>query len=469
MSLSTRNRLIVSVFIGCAIYLMPQIPGVSAAAQALLAIFSATIVAVIINALPMGAATLIGLTICVLTHTLTFEQAFQGYQSPVVWLVLGACFVSYGFIQTGLGKRIAYIFVALLGKTLLGIGYGVALTEFILASAIPSVTARSGGIIYPIVRSLIGTVGDARATADGCAVNMYLIVVAFQLTVVTSAMFLTAMAANPLLVDLASKFGITITWGDWALAAIVPGLVSLAFIPVLCQWIIKAKLPEQSQLPTHMAWEELKQMGPMAYAEKMMLLIFLCLLLLWIFGPLIGVTAVMTVLVGITCMIIFDVIKWREIISLAGAWETFVWFGALIAMAGGLNDLGLTTWFGNFVAGYLAQYHWVVAVIGLLLIYFYSHYFFASSTAHVSAFFLPFLSVALSLGAPPLVTALMFAFASNLFGGLTHYGLGPAPILYGSGYVSLKTWWKIGFVASVANLIIWSVVGSIWWSWLGLV
>ena len=95
------------------------------------------------------------------------------------------------------------------------------------------------------------------------------------------------------------------------------------------------------------------------------------------------------------------------------------------------------------------------AFLGLSLVYFYSHYFFASNTAHVSAMYAPFLGVALVVGTPPLLAALVLAFFSNLFSSMTHYGTGPAPVLFGAGYVEVSDWWRLGFIVSLVNLVIW--------------
>ncbi len=46
-------------------------------------------------------------------------------------------------------------------------------------------------------------------------------------------MFITAMAANPLAVNLAAAAGIDISWGTWALAGLVPGLVCLVLVPLI--------------------------------------------------------------------------------------------------------------------------------------------------------------------------------------------------------------------------------------------
>ena len=64
----------------------------------------------------------------------------------------------------GLGKRIALLFVRMLGKSSLGLSYGMAITDPVLAPATPSNTARAGGVIYPIIRSLAEVNGSTNET-----------------------------------------------------------------------------------------------------------------------------------------------------------------------------------------------------------------------------------------------------------------------------------------------------------------
>ncbi|WP_296498363.1 anion permease [Rhodoferax sp.] len=112
---------------------------------------------------------------------------------------------------------------------------------------------------------------------------------------------------------------------------------------------------------------------------------------------------------------------------------------------------------------------WISATAILVLIYFYSHYFFASTTAHITAMFAAFFTAGVALGAPPMLLAFVLAFASSLMMSLTHYATGTAPIIFGSGYTTLNEWWKAGAVMSVINLLILVVVGSIWWRILGYI
>lgn len=85
---------------------------------------------------------------------------------------------------------------------------------------------------------------------------------AFQINIITSAMFMTAMASNPLAVKLAGEAGVHISWGTWFIAALVPGLVSLIIIPL---FVYKFYGPEIKKTPEarELAQGKLSEMGAM--------------------------------------------------------------------------------------------------------------------------------------------------------------------------------------------------------------
>jgi DASS family divalent anion:Na+ symporter len=107
------------------------------------------------------------------------------------------------------------------------------------------------------------------------------------------------------------------------------------------------------------------------------------------------------------------------------------------------------------------------ACLLLMLAYLYAHYMFASTTAHITAMFAAFYTAGLALGAPPMLFALMMAAASSIMMTLTHYATGTSPVVFGSAYTTLGEWWKAGFVMSVVNIIIFVVIGGLWWKVLG--
>ena len=459
--------LLVTLIVGILIWFSPVPSGVDIKAWHLLAIFVATVVGIISKPLPMGAVAMLGITVTALTGTLTISQSLSGFGNSVIWLIVIAFFISRGFIKTGLGARIAYLFMSVFGKKSLGLAYSMIATDLVLAPAIPSNTARSGGVIFPILRSIAKSYGSTPDDGTARKIGAFLIITSFQGTVITSAMFLTAMAANPLAAQIAGEQGVEITWGGWALAALVPGLASLALVP----WILyKIYPPEIKETPaaTQIAREQLEKMGNLKPAEWIMLGTFLLLLLLWIFGTQLGINSTTAAFVGLAVLLISGALTWNDILQEKGAWNTLVWFSALVMMASYLNELGLIPWFGQTMGEAVQGVSWVTAFLVLSLVYFYSHYFFASNTAHVSSMYGAFLAVAIAVGTPPMLAALVLAFFSNLFSSMTHYGTGPAPVLFGSGYVEMGTWWKLGGLISVVNIIIWLGIGGLWWKVLGI-
>lgn len=458
---------LITLVVGLILWFSPAPEGVSVEAWHLLAIFVATIVGIIAKPLPMGAVALIGITVTALTRTLSLGEALSGFSNSTIWLIVIAFFISRGFIKTGLGTRIAYMFMALLGKRTLGVAYGLVATDLVLSPAIPSNTARGGGIIFPILRSIARAYDSDPEAGTARRIGAYLVKTSFQGVVITSAMFMTAMAANPLAASLAADQGVEITWTSWAVAALVPGLLSLLLIPLLLYRLYPPEIketPEAAQL----ARRKLAEMGKVTLDEWLMLLVFVLLIALWILGSSLQLSATVTAFIGLTLLLVSGVLAWDDILKERGAWDTLVWFAALVMMASFLNSLGLIPWFADRVSASVAGINWVPAFLILSLVYFYSHYLFASNTAHVSSMYGAFLAVAIAVGTPPLLAALVLAFFSNLFSSMTHYGTGPAPVFFGSGYVEMGDWWRYGFIISVVNIVIWLGIGGLWWKFLGL-
>jgi DASS family divalent anion:Na+ symporter len=449
------------------IYLIPAPAAVEPEGWTLLAIFVATIVAIISKPLPMGAVAFVGLTVAAVMKVFTLGEALSGFSNSVIWLIVIAFLISRAVIKTGLGTRIAYLFVGLLGRKTLGLAYGLAATDLVIAPATPSNTARAGGIIFPVARSLAAAY-DSEPDEGAERIGSFLMASAFQVNAITSVMFLTAMAANPLVVELAAVEGVTITWGQWALAASVPGLLALLTIPFV---MFKLTKPTITETPgaTELAKQKLAELGPLQSMEKITLGVFALLIGLWIFGSdLFGIGATLAAMIGLAVLLLTTVLTWDDVKKEHAAWDTLVWFAVLVTMASFLNQYGVIAWISQSIEGITGGMAWPVALTILVLAYLYIHYFFASNTAHVTALFPTFLVAALATGAPVMLAAFLLAFASNLMGGLPQYSTGPAPVLFGAGYNSLAKWWQYGFVASVINVGIFGVIGALWMGLVGI-
>jgi len=456
--------LILVALIGCVLWFSPHPEGMNLSAWRLFSIFTATIIGIVLKPLPMSVITLISLTVTIATGVLSVPQAFSGFSNEIVWLVVFAFFISRGFISTGLGKRMAYKIMSLVGKSSLGLGYGLVAADLFLAPAIPSITARAGGIVFPILKALTEVfTGKSHDPKMG----IFLTITAFQGMAITSAMFLTSMAGNPMIAKLAYNQGVEITWSSWAIAAIVPGLISLAVIPYVLYRLISPVI-KKTPHAREMAEERLADMGAMKPKEWIVLSTFFLLITLWIIGPFIHLSATTAAMIGLTIFFLTGIIEWTSILEEKTAWDTFIWFSILVTLATFLYELGFTTWFSQWVVGQTQGFNWILGFSIVSLLYFYSHYFFASSVAHICAMYAPFLIVAIALGTPPELAALTLAFYSSLFGGLTHYSSGPAPIFFGMGLVPISLWWKMGAIVGSINVVIWMVFGGLWWKILGL-
>ena len=460
-------RGIIVLLVGVVIWALPVPAGVKKEAWQLLAIFVATIFGLILTPLPMGAVVIIGVMMTGLTGVLKIGPMLSGFANNTVWLIVAAFLVARGFISTGLGRRVAYMFIRAFGRKTLGLAYSIVASELVISPATPSNTARAGGIIYPIVRALSSTFGSEPGESAR-KIGAFLMKMEFQATVITSAMFMTSMAPNPLIAELAKKTAnVSISWGMWALAAIVPGILSLIIVPYV---LYKLYPPEIKATPqaAEMAHRELEKMGPMKRTEKTMLFVFILILALWVTGEWNKIDATIVAIVGVSIMLVTGVLRWEDVLNEKGAWDALIWFGGLVMMASQLNSLGFMKWFATTVGSSLAGWTWLSALIVLMLVYFYSHYGFASTTAHVTAMFPAFLAVAVAVKVPPYLAALTLGFFSALNAGITHYGTGPAPIYFNAGYMDQKTWWKFGLIVSFVNIAIWMGVGFPWWKVLGL-
>jgi divalent anion:Na+ symporter, DASS family len=172
-------------------------------------------------------------------------------------------------------------------------------------------------------------------------------------------------------------------------------------------------------------------------------------------------------LVGICVLLLSGVLDWEDLLAERAAWDVFIWYGGLVRMAEALGETGITKRFADSAGLLTNGLTWWAAFAVLLFIYFYSHYGFASITAHVTTMYIPFLVIIIKIGVPPVLAVLTLAFFSNLTASLTNYGMTSAPIWFGAGFVKQRTWWWLGLIVSIPNILIWTVVGFLWWKLLG--
>ena len=104
-----------------------------------------------------------------------------------------------------------------------------------------------------------------------------------------------------------------------------------------------------------------------------------------------------------------------------------------------------------------------MAMLVLVAVFFFTHYLFASITAHVTAMLPVMLAVGLGIPEMPMQTfALLLAMTLGIMGILTPYATGPSPVYYGSGYIPSKDYWRLGAIFGVIFFVALLVIGLPW-------
>ena len=433
----------------------------------LLCLFAATICGLITRPIAAGALMITAIAVGAVLRVFTIQEALSGYGNVTVWLILAAFLFARGLVITRLGERIAYGIVKRVGGSPLGLGYSIVLADLVMAPMTASNTARAGGILFPITLNVAKIFGSEPGPTAS-RIGSFLMLALYHGDLVVSAMFLTACAPNPLVAEIVAKeSSARLTWTIWALAASVPGVVALVVIPYLVFRLAPPVSIDTTAAKT-LAAERLAAMGPPSSRERGMLIVFSIVLALWIAGDWLAISPTTAALAGVAMLLLVGVLEWRDIIEEKAGWDVFIWFGGLMMLAGQLEKAGFPRVFAQALATAVHGWPWWWALVAMLVVYLYAHYAFASLVAHVTAMFPAFFATALALGAPPLVAGAAFGIFSNVNAALTHYGTGPAPIVFGAGYVSQPAWWRIGFILSLAHLAIWLPIGFVWWRVLGL-
>lgn len=461
------------------LFVMPP-QGISIEGWQTTILFVATIACIVTEVMPIGAIGILGITFFAVlrpsgatTGAEAIKISLSELNSSLIWLIVIAFMIARGFIKTGLSKRIAYYLIKTMGKNTLGLSYGLSITDVALSPAIPSTTARAGGVLYPIAEALALSFDSKPKDESRKKIGTFLMLTISHVSDITSGMFLTAFTGNLLAAKLVTtSLGITLGWSQWFFAAIVPCLVSFIIIPPVIYFLTNPELKKTPEAPK-LAVEQLKKMGKITTAEIIMGLTVVLLLVIWIFGDRFGINATTTAFIGLSILISTGVLTWEDIKSEKSAWDTLIWFAALLMMAGQVNKLGVTKWLGDTIGGsvqsHLGDSTWVFVLIILCSAYLYLHYFFASGNAQIAALFPVFLSVSIALGVPTMVAIFSLLLCNNYFGSITQYANARNPLLFAEGYVPVKTWWRVGFICSVINLIILFTVGILWWHFIGLV
>ncbi|HZN03694.1 MAG TPA: DASS family sodium-coupled anion symporter [Candidatus Polarisedimenticolia bacterium] len=446
-----------------ALWFAPAPEGLTPAAWHLFAIFAATILAVVAGALPILTAAVLAVAAAVLTGTLSPADAYAGFGNPTILLIIVAFLVARAVVKCGLGQRLGYRAISLFGRSTLGLSYSIFAVDALIAPAFPSSTARSG-VLYPLVFSVAEAAGAKPDREDRRRLGRFLMFSGVASLSLSSALWLTAHAANPLGAEIAKQNGVDIGFGSWLLAASVPTLAAMALMPLVLYKVIRPEVTATPEAPAE-ARRALAALGPITRDQKIVAATFIGMVALWGASATFGIDTTAVAFLGLGVLLATSVLTLGDIAKEGDVLATFIWFAALLTLSDQLNRLGFMEFLGRRLAMRLDGLSPLPAGILLVVVYVLLHYLFVSQTAHLLALFGVFLGVGVTLGVPAAPLAFLLLFATDFFASITPQASSANLLFAGSGYLSQGDLYRLGAIATGFSLLVYLVVGTPWLLW----
>ena len=437
--------------------------GLSVPAWRLFALFAGAIFSVVVRALPILTASVLAVAAAVLSGLLKPDDAYAGFGNGTILLIVVAFLVAGAVVKCGLGTRGGHWIVSRFGRSTLGLSYSIFLLDAVIAPAFPSNTARSG-VLYPLAYSLANAAGARPDRPDRRRVGAFLMFSGVASLSVSSALWLTAMAANPLGTEMARAVGVEIGFGRWLLAASVPTLCAMAVLPLVLYRVIAPEVRSTPDAPAA-ARKALAALGPFSRQERIVLVVFVGMVALWASAATLGLDSTAIAFLGLGALLASNVITLDDIAKQGDVLATFIWFAVLFTLSSQLNELGFMGFLGRKLAMALGGLASPTAGLILVAAYILLHYLFVSQTAHLLALYAVFLDVGVKLGVNPGILAFQLLFATNYFSAITPQGSSANLLFAGSGYLTQGDLYRLGAITTGVSAAIYFILGT-GWLWL---
>jgi sodium-dependent dicarboxylate transporter 2/3/5 len=398
------------------------------------------------------------------------KTALEGFATPGMFLMVGAIIMGSAMEKTRLAERFTYWLLASIGSSARNITFAVVLANIVLAFMIPSTTARTA-ILLPMCLSIISIYrkGEDLSTRSNFAVGLLLTLTFTNSTI--SAGILTASVPNPITVDFVQRVGgATITYFDWFKYGFPPALI----VTFLTWWYIrKVFKPERETIlggAEHVR-AELDKMGKVSGAEMRTLSVFILVVALWMTGSLTKIDATVACLVGVTLLFLpkFGVLKWKDT-NRDSAYHILIINGGGLTAGELLLRTGAAKWLAVSVFGALGLVgkSSIVIVVVVMFICQFVRIGFMGTTGLAVIFMPVIVSLAAAAKMPAAALALPAGMIIAGFPLLMFYSTIPNLLVYGTGYLKMQDFPKVGFVLCLAAVIIFSLFAMTYWHWLGL-
>ena len=441
------------------------------ACYAMLAIFCASIVLWITEAVQSYLTSLMVILAIVLCEVTTQKEAFAQLGHPVMWLNILSFVLASMLVKTKAAKRFALWFVLKFGKSASGIFFSFLVINLVLSMFISATTVKAT-ILLPIFMVVAAIFGASQGNRNNFGRNLVLQNL-FQVNIGASA-FMTGSGANLLAVSLMMGAYSSLSFGysDW-LAAGFP----LAMILLLLGWFIGVKvifpMKKEEKTPQiaggmESLRAELKSMGKMTVDEYKSIAIFVGVLLLWVTGEWHGIDETTVAFIGAIVALLpgIGVVKWNDVDI---PWHLMLFSAGAYTLGSGLNATDLPNILVNAgmdSLGITAETPFFVLYLLLTGLMLFSGLLFQSKTMRALIFIPIAIGVEQQFGYPPMSLSFPVALLiEHVY--VLPFNSKPAALLYTTNHYSWSDTFKFGITMMLiawAMIIIW---GQTVLHWLG--
>ena len=446
-------------------------PAFIRACYAMLAIFCASIVLWITEAVQSYLTSLMVILGVILCGVTTQKDAFAQLGHPVMWLNILSFVLASMLVKTRVAKRFALWFVLKFGKSAAGIFFSFLVINVVLSLFISATTVKAT-ILLPIFMVVAAIFGASQGNRNNFGRNLVLQNL-FQINIGASA-FMTGSGANLLAVSLltGAYSSVSLIYSDWLVAAF-----PLAMILLLIGWFIGVKVifplkPEekvpQIQGGMERLREELNSMGKVRFEEYKSIAIFLGVLIMWVTESWHGVSAEVVVLIGAIIALLpgIGVVKWNDVDI---PWHLMLFSAGAYVIGSGLNATDLPSVMvgaGMDALGITAQTPFIVLYLLLTGLMLFSALIFQSKNMRTLVFLPIAIGVEQQFGYPPLSLSFPVALLiEHVY--VLPFNSKPAALLYTTNHYSWSDTFKFGITMM---LIAWGMIvvwGETVLHWLG--
>jgi solute carrier family 13 (sodium-dependent dicarboxylate transporter), member 2/3/5 len=395
-------------------------------------------------------------------------MSLSGFSSSSWILAAAALFIAAAIENTGLGRRIGYSILSLVGAKAKNVIFGFILMCFILSLFIPAQVANAA-LMTAIAVGVIQAFGIDR---KGNLAKCLLLSVAFSIGFSGMGILTAGIAPVQAVKFIEDATGVKISWLQWSMYGLP---FSIALATVLFFLILKLFPPEIKAIDggKEKIKEQLKQLGPITAQEKKLLIIMLITICLWATGDKlhkIDSSTAAVLALGAIFFPPFKITSWREL-SDKVSWGTLILFGGANSLGTYLLNTGAAAWIAENTIISLGVANWPKLGIAAAGIFFFAIFAlaFSSRSAAVAALIPTAIGFAQGLGGDiPVWGLALLLYYTIQFSVLLPVNTPISMIAYSSDTFSSSDMFKLAVPLVISAIVLALIFAGTYWKWLGM-